>query len=129
MSQDDIGLQFFTAEQRGPSPASVFGKVDQDEIIARIDDVQDDDLDSTFFGDSIQEVEDAATRAFDIGIRTLTNEPQPAGAPAFDAPPPPQMPMPDQGGGSTEIISGAALKQDERARRAFILGGPHGAVQ
>jgi hypothetical protein len=55
VTEDEIGLHFFTADQksRQPASASVFGPVDQDEIIARIDTVEDDDLDSSFFADSM----------------------------------------------------------------------------
>jgi len=126
VTDDDIGLHFFTADQKAkqPASASVFGPVDQDEIIARIDSVEDDDLDSSFFADSMKDVEDAATRSFDVGIRTLTDEPrrgderQAFGVTADDA--------------SRAVvaahaaISGEELKQDDQARKSFILGGPTG---
>lgn len=72
MKDDEIGLTFFT-EGRPRSPEgmpSVFGTIDQAEILARIDEVQDDDLASSFFGDSLVEVENAATKVFDVGLRT-----------------------------------------------------------
>ena len=56
-----------TGRDDAQAEASVFGSRDQDQIIAHIDTVSEDDLSSTFFGDSIQEVEDAATRMFDVG--------------------------------------------------------------
>ena len=125
MTEDEIGLHFFTADQKAkqPASASVFGPVDQNEIIARIEAVEDDDLDSSFFADSMKEVEDAATRSFDVGIRTLTDGPASrAPRPAFgtsadgsSAAPGPHAP-----------ISSDQLKQDDQARRAFILGGPTG---
>jgi hypothetical protein len=126
VTEDDIGLHFFTADQKGKQSngASVFGPVDQDEIIARIDSVEDDDLDSSFFADSMKEVEDAATRSFDVGIRTLTDEPHAGGGrPAFG------VSASDAAGmvpGPHAPISSDQLKQDDQARRAFILGGPTG---
>jgi hypothetical protein len=126
VTDDEIGLHFFTADQKNKQPASgsVFGPVDQAEIIARIDSIEDDDLDSSFFADSMKEVEDAATRSFDVGIRTLTDEPPAGGGrPTFGA-----------AAGSTAgvdaaphaPISGDQLKSDDQARRSFILGGPTG---
>ena len=122
MTGDDIGLNFFT-EQAPPAPpakVSAFGPVDQDALIARIDAVDEDDLTSSFFGDSILDVENAATRAFDIGIRmhnpssasadvtTMTT----AGIDASPAPAADPIEEPKVGGVS------------EGSRAAFILGGP-----
>ena len=128
MTGDDIGLSFFT--QHGPiAPSgkpSAFGPVDQEALIARIDSVDDDDLSSTFFGDSILDVENAATRSFDIGIRTLgtTNPPpRPAAEPlttaGIDASPAPAR-------DPVEVPVAGNLSDDAAARSAFILGGPAG---
>ncbi len=59
MTGDDIGLSFFTqhAPHTPSGKPSAFGPVDQEELISRIDAVDEDDLDSTFFGDSILDVE------------------------------------------------------------------------
>jgi hypothetical protein len=147
MRDDDLGLSFFMEDE--PEVAkrrtSVFGPVDQDEVIARIDAVCEDDLDSTFFGDSLQEVEDAATRIFDIGIRTFGNvqspsdQPSafaPAGGPAPSVDGPPRTgasPPPRVGSEPTASAAGPArppavrfgtLEKDPAARRAFVLGGP-----
>jgi hypothetical protein len=104
---------------------SVFGVQNQDELISRIDATEDDDLGSSFFGDSIADVEEAATRMFDVGIRTLTDEPAPqsqafgvAAAAASGA-----GPAADQGRPSPVTVTGP-LEADETARAAFILGGP-----
>lgn len=134
MTGDDIGLSFFTQHApRTPSgKPSVFGPVDQDALISRIDAVDEDDLDSTFFGDSILDVENASTRAFDIGIRTLgsdPHQPRPRGGAVptasivlttaqIDSSPAPavnpiEIPVPGPLG-------------DDAARTAFILGGPAG---
>ncbi len=124
MTGDDIGLSFFT-EQAPPAPpakVSAFGPVDQDALMARIDSVDEDDLTSSFFGDSILDVENAATRAFDIGIRmhhppsaasdltTMTT----AGIDASPAPAADPIEEPKVGGVA------------EGSRAAFILGGPAG---
>lgn len=126
MTGDDIGLSFFM--QHTPPPASdkpsAFAPVDQDAIIARIDAVDEDDLASTFFGDSILEVENASTRAFDIGIRVHGTNPEASvqagsefttvgidASPALAADP-------------AEVPVVGQLADDARARTAFILGGP-----
>jgi hypothetical protein len=130
MSQDEIGLQYFTADQRpGGTPApSVFGKVDQAEMISRIDSVEEDDLHSTFFGDSMEDVEDAATRLFDVGIRTITHESRPVDAPAFGTSSVAAATTSASASGvaPSAAPSGDDLENDERVRRAFILGGPAG---
>jgi hypothetical protein len=113
-----------------PAPAkpSVFGKVDQDDMISRIDSTAEDDLSSAFFGDSIQEVEDAAVRMFDIGIRTITDDPSQVTTAAFGTQPAPA-------GAAARVPS--AVEQpvakgadgrfaDPTVRAAFILGGPSG---
>ena len=124
MTPDDIGLSFYTADQQSkePSVASVFGAVDQARMIAHIDDVDDDDLDSSFFSDSMKDVEDAATRVFDVGIRTLTDEPRPPQASkTFGAGPAvPARPA----GAQDPAVSAESLQNNEQARRSFILGGP-----
>lgn len=113
--------------QEGTTPATVFGAPDQAEIIARIDAVSDDDLSSPFFENSIQDVEDAAVRMFDVGVRTLTDDNVPlaafgtrAGPPseAATAPPPPA---------AQQVAPGLEERfSDSATRRAFILGGPSG---
>ena len=87
-----------------------------------IDDVDDDDLDSSFFSDSMKDVEDAATRVFDVGIRTLTDEPRPPQASTtFGAgPAAPARPA----GAQDPAVSAESLQNNEQARRSFILGGP-----
>ncbi len=128
MTGDAIGLSFFTDGERPSRPArpSVFGVLDQDEVTARFDLVADDDLESTFFGSTIQEVEDAATRIFDVGIRTVTNDVDPspqstAFAGAVQAPArAEELPAAD----ASEL-----LVTDTGARREFILGGPAGLVR
>lgn len=127
MSGDDIGLNFFTENSGPPSSPkpSAFGPVDQGEMIRRLDAVDDDDLSSTFFDDSIADVENAATRAFDIGIRMHGTDPDPADlAPpltteSIDASPPPAA-------DAVELPVIGRLAGDDTARAAFILGGPGG---
>ncbi len=111
-----------------PRPPSVFGIVNQDDMIARIDSTAEDDLSSDFFGDSIQEVEDAAVRMFDIGIRTITDDPAKTTSAAFGTPPAPPM----AAGATRAAVAtdqapthGADGQFDDPAvRAAFILGGP-----
>lgn len=107
----------------GERPASVFDVQDQDRMVAQIDSVADDDLTSTFFGDSIDEVEGAATRMFDVGIRTLAHDDAPGVAGAFAAAP---APAAEVSSPARQPSTGApaSLQDDEAARRAFVLGGP-----
>lgn len=112
---------------------SVFAVRDQDQVIAQIDTVSEDDLSSTFFGNSIDEVEGAATRMFDVGIRTLAHDAAPtahsgafAGEPAGSsgttaAGSPANAPS---GSPSRQVILVARLEGNLEAQRAFILGGP-----
>jgi hypothetical protein len=106
-----------------PEKPSVFGAPDQADIIARIDATNEDDLSSSFFDNSIQDVEDAAVRMFDIGIRTITDDPASpagfgtpaAGSAAARVPSATQQP----------VAAGADGRFDDPAvRAAFILGGP-----
>ncbi|MBI1350181.1 MAG: hypothetical protein GC156_03590 [Actinomycetales bacterium] len=101
---------------------TVFGAPDQERMISKIDAVADDDLSSSFFDNSLQDVEDAAVRMFDIGIRTLTDDTnvpiaafgtrREPGAPAAEAT--------DQ-----QVAPGAVgIFADPSVRTAFILGGP-----
>ena len=106
------------SEQR-PTPPTVFRVRNQDDVISQIDAVEDDDLASSFFGDSIDEVEGAATRMFDIGIRVVAGE-EPPTPEAFG-----------RSGTGGPAASGATLElpsdlADAHAQRAFILGGPAG---
>ncbi len=113
MNSDAIGLRFFTGPGTVTSSGrpSAFESVDQSGMIARLDQTEDDDLDSPFFDADIVAVENASTRSFDIGIRTIGSEPGTASA---DQEPPvvhePALPGP--------------WSHDERTRAAFITGGP-----
>lgn len=114
------------AGAKGESP-TVFGAPDQAEIIARIDAVSDDDLTSSFFENSLQDVEDAAVRMFDVGVRTLTDDNTPLAAfgtqPGISGEPQAQPSAVQQ-----PVAAGAGDRFDDPSvRRAFILGGP-GAV-
>jgi hypothetical protein len=116
------------AEKRDAQHASVFAVRDQGEVIAQIDSVSEDDLASTFFGDSIADVEGAATRMFDVGIRTLAHDAPPAAHSGAFAGEPTGSPGTTAAGSpaarAAERTSSARLKDDMWARRAFILGGP-----
>ena len=115
------------AGRSADQPPSVFVAPDQGEMIARLDAVTDDDLDSTFFSTSVQEAEDAAVRMFDVGIRTLGDEADaralplfPGLAPAPQAPSAPSLQEPPLAGAPPRGLS----FDDPRVRTAFVLGGP-----
>lgn len=132
MTGDEMGLSFFAPHSPIPPSGrpSAFGPVDQVAVIARIDAVDDDDLDSTFFGEAIIDVENASTRSFDIGIRMLGDagpahdRRAPAGAvplttAGIDATPAPAA-------NPAELPVVGRLGSDAAARSAFILYGPAG---
>lgn len=107
----------------GKEQRTVFGAPDQERMISKIDAVSDDDLSSSFFDNSIQDVEDAAVRMFDIGIRTLTDDSSVPMA-AFGA-----RPSTSAGAVADQPVAAGAEGRfaDPAVRYAFILGGP-GAI-
>lgn len=107
---------------------TVFGAPDQADIIARIDAVSDDDLSSSFFENSIQDVEDAAVRMFDVGVRTLTDDNVPLAAFGSQAgQPSPSSARPSSTSSAPQLAPGLEARfEDPAVRRAFILGGPQG---
>ena len=109
-------------EPRGQGSRTVFGAPDQQQMISRIDSFADDDLESSFFSNSIQDVEDAAVRMFDVGIRTLTDE---SSAPmaAFGSRPADAHSVPASA--RQPVAPGAVGRfEDPLVRYAFILEGP-----
>ena len=113
---------------RDDAHASVFAVRDQEQVIAQIDSVSEDDLSSTFFGDSIADVEGAATRMFDVGIRTLAHDAPPGAHSGAFAGEPTGSPGTTAAGSpaarASEPTTSAELQDDPQARRSFILGGP-----
>ena len=112
------------SDDRQPAESgTVFGAPDQDEMIARIDAVEDDDLASSFFDSSLQDVENAAVRMFDVGVRTLIDDTAPTaafGAPAHGGTGPSVPSATD-----SPVAPGADGRvADPSVRAAFILGGP-----
>ena len=112
---------------------SVFAVRDQEQLIAQIDSVSEDDLSSTFFADPIDEVEDAAMRVFDVGMRALTQGTpsqahpgafavEPTGSSGTTAAGSPGLGQP--AGHARKVILVARLEGNPEAQRAFILGGP-----
>lgn len=140
------------AGPHGARPSTVFGAPDQEEMVARLDAVADDDLDSDFFAADVAHAEDAGSRLFDVGIRTLANEGEAVGtgpsastagtpfvgggsAGALDteadsrtAPVTPSGQRTDEGtveGYDAEMIDFS----DPDVRAAFVLGGPAAVVR
>jgi hypothetical protein len=108
---------------RKPQSSTVFGAPDQEAMIARIDATSEDDLSSGFFTNSVEDAEAAAVRMFDIGIRTMTDEPADPLSTTF-APTASQARQPATAT-AQEVAPGAADRfADASARAAFILGGP-----
>lgn len=112
------------SEDRAPAESTtVFGAPDQDDMIARIDAVQDDDLSSSFFDSSLQDVENAAVRMFDVGVRTLIDDTAPTAA--FGAPATAGAAAARPSAADQPVAPGAVGRfADPAVRSAFILGGP-----
>ena len=86
---------------------SVFGPVDQEAMISRIEESPDDDTETGFFDME----KTASSDALDSGIRVFSGDatPPPAGVP-HDA----------------RVLVAGDIAADPAARRAFILHGPSG---
>jgi hypothetical protein len=114
------------SDPQQPEPASVFATRDQDEMLNRIGDTADDDLGSSFFDNSIQDVEDAAVRMFDIGIKTITEDPAAVRAAfAVGASAPGSASSAGSAAAAAPVEPGADGRfSDPAVRAAFILGGP-----
>lgn len=112
------------SEERPPAESgTVFGAPDQADMIARIDAVQEDDLSSSFFDSSLQDVENAAVRMFDVGVRTLIDDTAPTAA--FGAPASPGGVASRPSAAEQPVAPGAVGRfEDASVRSAFILGGP-----
>jgi hypothetical protein len=110
-----------TDERTPAESGTVFGAPDQADMIARIDAVDDDDLSSSFFDSSLQDVENAAVRMFDVGVRTLIDDAAPTAA--FGVP----TSAGDRPASATDqpVAPGATGRfADPSVRETFILGGP-----
>lgn len=113
-------------EQPDADAPSVFGARNQDEMIARIGATAEDDLASSFFDSSIQDVEDAAVRMFDVGIKTITEDPAAVRA-SFGASTGPDgaAARAARAAAPGPVAAGADGQfADPAVRAAFILGGP-----
>lgn len=112
------------------SARSVFRTPDQQEMIARLDAVEDDDVETDFFSTSAQEAEDAAVRMFDLGIRTLGSEQEAGSASSFpsrvsaDSPAAADLLVEDDQQAPVQQVFGERSFDDANTRRDFILGGP-----
>jgi len=108
------------AAPHDPRPSTVFGAPDQEEMVARLDAVADDDLDSDFFAADVTDAQDAGARLFDVGIRTLTNEVDAGGGGSSTGP----AGSPFVGGGSA-----GARDSNTDSRTARATAPAQGAVE
>lgn len=103
-------------------PASVFAAPDQDEIIARIGAVDDDETGSHFFDERLRTRQGDGRQAFEAGLTAF------AGDQAASRSAPTSLTPPAGTEASTARVSTTVsvdeLLGDDAARRAFILGGP-----
>jgi len=103
-------------------PASVFAAPDQDEIIARIGAVDDDETGSHFFDERLRTRQGNGRQAFEAGLTAFAGDQ----AASVTAPTPVAPPA---GAETSTAHESATLSVDEllgdpAARQAFILGGP-----
>lgn len=106
-------------------PKTVFGAPDQSEIISRLDAVEVDDDDSTYFDSRVGDA-DAAHRAFAEGISAFGGVEQGA-TPINDMPNDPTPTDSPSSGAMTPRVTAAEVSlplEDPALRAAFILGGP-----
>lgn len=94
---------------------SVFGEVDQDAMIARIEASTADEESSHFLRPLLDSAHQDSDRSFDSGVRVLGGDTPPVAAP----PGVPEAPV---------LIRGE-LAADPRAVRAFIISGPAGITR
>ena len=113
-----------SVEPGKPGSTTVFGYVDQQVMVSRIDTVDDDDLASSFFGDSIQDVAQAATKMFDVGVRDDGVHGEEAAPSSFGVPVGPKHAADESSNAPAAAVDGEATRREDAARHAFILGGP-----
>ena len=118
----------------GDRPKSVFAAPDQDEIIARIESVDEDETSSPFFDERLRTRQGDGRQAFEAGLTAFAGDQ--TATPSRTAPAAhPQAVSPDvspdvsqygqQAGPSLPaVVSVDYLLGDDAARAAFILGGP-----
>ncbi len=111
-----------TAEDEHPEAVtrSVFGRVDQDSVISRLDQAPQDEAETSFFERALKERDAAADRVFEDGVLVMGGRTQPS-RPGLAAPVPSG---PGEFSGPVEYAGTVA--DDVRARRSFILHGPAG---
>lgn len=96
---------------------SVFGNVDQDAMIARIEESTSDEQDSHFLRPLLQAPHQESDRTFDSGIRVLGGDVGPDG------------PMRESAGIDGPVPVRGELAADPRAARAFVIAGPAGVMR
>ncbi len=99
-------------------PKSVFGQVDQDAMIARLEQAAADEAETTFFDRALEQADPSAAAVFAAGVEALGG----LAAPAVGASVRPTVAVP-RAPDEPVRLSGP-LADDPRAARAFILFGP-----
>lgn len=97
-------------------PQSVFAKVNQKAIVAKIEQTTADDDNSTFFDESLRSESHNAARTFNAGVQALVGQ-----APGNSSRSPVHVARPRERVTFTE-----AVPTGRDARNAFILRGPAG---
>lgn len=113
-------------DQQPESKASVFGQVDQAEMIARLEQAPADETETDFFQGALAAPQPQAARALAEGIRAFTGTEPRAAAPAPVASEEPGIVVQEaaQVGGPVTVVG--RIGDDPAAKRAFILFGPAG---
>lgn len=116
-----------TAKPRQDQPdqprESVFGKVDQEAVISRLENAAEDDAETSFFDRALTRAQPDADRVFQAGVEVMGGlapaEPSDGSKAASPA-----------GGGTWQSVSYTGrIADDPVARRSFILHGPAGVTR
>lgn len=103
--------------------ASVFGQVDQESVISRLDQASEDEAETTFFDAALRRAHPDAERVFRTGVQVMGGM-APAATPGSEV-----ATEPGIGGSLRPVAYVGAIADDPRARRAFILHGPAGVLR
>ena len=102
---------------------SVFGKVDQEAVISRLEDAAEDDAETSFFDRALSQPQPDAGRVFQAGVEVMGG--------LVPAEPSDGRRGPSLAGGRTwqSVSYTGRIADDPVARRSFILHGPAGVAR
>lgn len=105
---------------------SVFADVDQQEMIQRLSHAADDEVETTFFDDALQQSDAAASAHLEAGLRAFTGVEVSVPSKPQSAPSPRSLRRPAL---ATPVVVSGAIGDDPAALRAFVMFGPAGVTR